>query len=47
MLYKKETIELLEPYMRESEWFNEINSKKASVAATGVLTWCLAIYDYH
>lgn len=44
----EETIELLEPYMKQQgDWFNEETGKKASVAATGILKWALAINEYH
>ena len=44
----EETIELLEPYMKQqNDWFNEDTGKKASVAASGILRWALAINEYH
>lgn len=42
-----ETIELLDPYVRQTEWFNEESAKKASIAASGILRWALAINEYH
>jgi dynein heavy chain len=43
-----ETMELLEPYMKYKEdWFNFPQAKNASVAAAGILSWSLAIAEYH
>lgn len=44
----EETIELLEPYLNQSdEWFNDTYATKASKAAAGILKWAFAIYEYH
>ena len=43
----EETIELLYPYMSQTEWFNEKVAANASKAAAGILKWSLAIYEYH
>lgn len=41
-------MELLEPYMKYKEdWFNFPQAKNASVAAAGILSWSLAIAEYH
>jgi len=43
-----ETIELLDPYIRQQgDWFNEDTGKKASIAASGILRWALAINEYN
>lgn len=43
-----ETMELLEPYMmQQADWFDIKKAANASVAASGILDWALAIYDYH
>lgn len=41
-------MELLEPYLNYKEdWFNFASAAKASVAAAGILSWSLAIAEYH
>lgn len=42
-----ETIELLEPYLKSTSWFNLALAKNASVAGAGLLAWVLAIAEYH
>ena len=32
---------------QQGDWFNEETGKKASVAATGILKWSLALNEYH
>jgi len=44
----EETMELLEPLLNaKEEWFNIPLAQKASVAASGILAWSLAIAEYH
>jgi len=42
-----ETCELLEPYLREEEFFNPKIAKNASSAAQGLCTWVSAMVEYH
>jgi dynein heavy chain len=42
-----ETCELLEPYLREEDYFNPNVAKNASSAAQGLCTWVGAMVMYH
>lgn len=42
-----ETIELLEPYLSHTEWYNETIAAKASIAAKSIMRWVLAVVEYH
>jgi dynein heavy chain, axonemal len=42
-----ERVELLEPYLGMSEFFNDKVAKSASVAAEGLVIWVAAMRDYH
>jgi len=43
----EETIELLEPYFAQEEWYNENYADKVSKANGGLFKWVQAMSEYH